>query len=109
MPALAADTAWPQDSGMPWTPRHDKLLFLAALAFGVLVLPFFVYLTGAYVLGNYASGGPLGFVGDYLRGLATFRWYAWSLALGPLVIVAVWRGLWRLAAPQAVVGTHGGS
>lgn len=93
---------------MAWTSRHDKFLFLAALAFGVLVLPFFVYATGTYVFGSYASGGPLGFVGDFLRSLASFRWYAWSLALGPLVIVAVWRGLWRLAAPQGVVATRGG-
>ncbi len=93
---------------MRWTPRHDKLLFLAALAFGVLVLPFLVYLTGAYVLGHYASGGPLGFLGDYLRGLVTLRWHAWSLALGPLAIVAVWRGLLRLAAPPVVVRTRGG-
>jgi hypothetical protein len=102
MTALAADTAWPQDSGMAWTSRHDKFLLLAALAFGVLGLPFLVYLTGAYVFGSYASGGALGFVGDFMRGLATFRWYAWSLALGPLAIVAVWLALWRLAAPRAV-------
>jgi MFS superfamily sulfate permease-like transporter len=107
MTALAADTVWPQDSDMAWTPRHDKLLYLAALAFGVLALPFLVYLTGTYVFGQYASGGALGFVGDFMRGLATFRWYAWSLALGPLAIVAVWRGLWRLAAPHAVATARG--
>ena len=84
---------------MAWTPRHDRFLFLAALALGVLVLPFLVYLTGTYVFGSYASGGALGFVGDFMRGLATFRWHAWVIALGPLAIVAVWRGLWRLATP----------
>ncbi|HET9695144.1 MAG TPA: hypothetical protein VFP48_12245 [Steroidobacteraceae bacterium] len=87
---------------MRWTRRHDRFLFLAALAFGVLVLPFLVYLTGTYVFGSYASGGALGFMGDFMRGLATFRWYAWSLALGPLAIVAVWRGLWALAAPSSL-------
>ena len=93
---------------MPWTPRRDTLLYRGALAFGVLVLPFFVYLTGAYLLGAYASGGPLGFVGDYLRGLATLRGYAWALAFGPLVIAVVWRELWRLASPAGVVGARGG-
>jgi hypothetical protein len=101
MTALAADSASPHDRGMTWTPRHDRLLFLAALAFGVLALPFLVYLTGTHVFGRYASGGALGFFGDFARGLATLRWYAWSVALGPLVIVAVWYGLWRLATPAA--------
>ena len=84
---------------MHWTPRHDRLLFLAAVAFGVLVLPFLVYFTGTHVFGGYASGGALGFFGDFARGLATARWHAWSLALGPVAIVGVWRALWRLSAP----------
>jgi MFS superfamily sulfate permease-like transporter len=81
---------------MSFNPRHDTFWFLAALAFGVLALPFLVHLTGTLLFGRYASGGALGFVGDYMRGLATFSWYSWALALGPLAIVLVWRGLWRL-------------
>jgi hypothetical protein len=86
---------------MQWTTRRDVLLFAAALAFGVLALPFLVYLTGTYVFGRYAAGGALGFFGDFTRGLATLRWHAWALALGPVAIVAVWYGLWRLASPTA--------
>jgi hypothetical protein len=100
MAALAADPAWPQDFAMSWNPRHDKYLLAAAAAFGVLVLPFLVHLTGVYVFGRYSAGGALGFFGDFMRGLASLRWYSWSLALGPLAIVAVWRGLWRLATPR---------
>ena len=103
MTALAADTAYAHDRTMNWTPRHDRYLLLAALAFGALVLPFLVYLTGTYVFGRYAAGGALGFFGDFARGLATLRWHAWSLALGPLAIVGVWRGLWWLAAPRAAI------
>jgi hypothetical protein len=98
MRALAAASAYLHDLQMAWNPRHDKHLLVAALAFGVLVLPFLVHLTGTYVFGRYASGGALGFFGDFMRGLATLRWYSWSLALGPLVLVAIWRGLWRLSA-----------
>ena len=72
-------------------PRRDKFWLLAALVFGVLVLPFLVYLTGVYVLGKYSAGGAAVFFGDYLRGLVTLRWYSWVLALGPLVIIASWR------------------
>jgi len=70
---------------------RDKFWLLAALLFGVLVLPFLVHLTGAYVLGDYAGGGMAAFFGAYLRGLVTLQWYTWVLALGPLVIVASWR------------------
>ena len=84
---------------MHWTPRHDRYLLLAAFAFGVLVLPFLVYLTGTYVFGRYAAGGALGFFGDFVRGLASLSWHAWALALGPVAIVGIWRALWRLAAP----------
>lgn len=79
--------------------RHRKYLFIAALAFGVLVLPFLVYLTGTYVFGSYASGGALGFFGDFARGLATARWHAWVIALGPVAILGVWWALLRLSTP----------
>ena len=72
-------------------PRRDKFWLLAALVFGVLVLPCLVYFTGVYVLGKYATGGSAAFFGDYLRGIVTLQWYSWVLALGPLVIVASWR------------------
>jgi len=76
-------------------PRRDKFWLLAALVFGLLVLPFLVHITGVYVLGKYAGGGAAAFFGGYLRGLATLRWYSWVLALGPFVIVASWGILGR--------------
>lgn len=74
-------------------PSRTSFWLLAALLFGLLVLPFLVHLTGATVLGAYSGGGASGFFADYLRGLASFQWYSWVLALGPLLIVVVWRGL----------------
>ena len=82
---------------LAYTPGNDRYWLLAALAFGVLALPYLVYLTGTTLLGSYAAGGALGFYGDFARGLATLRWYSWTIALGPMAIVLVWRGLWRLA------------
>jgi hypothetical protein len=79
-------------------PRRDKFWLLAALVFGVLVLPFLVHLTGVYVLGKYTGGGATVFFGDYLRGLVTLRWYSWVLALGPVVIIAMWRVVGRLGS-----------
>jgi hypothetical protein len=66
---------------------------LSALLFGLLILPFLVHLTGRTVLGAYAGGGASDFFADYLQGLLSFQWYSWVLALGPLLIVVVWRAL----------------
>jgi hypothetical protein len=87
-------------------PRRDKFWLLAALLFGVLALPFLVHGTGVYVLGKYAGGGTAAFFGDYLRGLATLQWYSWAQALGPLVIVALWRMFFRLNSATSGV-RHG--
>ena len=76
-------------------PLRDRFWLLAALLFGLLVLPFLVHGTGVYVLGPYAGGGAAAFFGSYLRDLVTLRWYSWVLALGPLVIVASWAALGR--------------
>jgi thiamine transporter ThiT len=75
--------------------RKNVYWLLAALLFGVLALPFFVHFTGIRVLGDYAGGGTGAFYGDFLRDLAALRWHSWTLALGPLLVVAIWRGLWR--------------
>jgi hypothetical protein len=69
---------------------------LAALVFGLLGLPFLVHQTGLRLFGAYAGGGATTFFGDFLHGLVTLRWYTWLLALGPLAIVATWRGLGRI-------------
>jgi hypothetical protein len=72
-------------------PRRSAFWMLAALLFGLLVLPFLVHLTGSTVLGPYSGGGAGAFFTDYLHGLLTLRWYSWALALGPLLIVVFWR------------------
>ncbi|MDH5176044.1 MAG: hypothetical protein OEW50_07770 [Gammaproteobacteria bacterium] len=72
-------------------PRRSAFWMLAALLFGLLVLPFLVHLTGRTVLGAYSGGGAGAFFTDYLHGLLTLRWYSWALALGPLLIVVFWR------------------
>jgi hypothetical protein len=101
MPTLADGAGCPQDAPMALHPPSARSWYLAALVFGVLLLPFLVHLTGAFLFGRYAAGDALGFFGDYLRGLATFRWYSWTVALGPLVLLAVWRGAWHLRRARA--------
>ncbi len=71
--------------------KRDATLLLVALLVGVFVLPLLVYFTGTMVLGPYAKGGPGAFLAGYFGDLAHLRWFSWSLALGPLVIAAMWR------------------
>jgi hypothetical protein len=51
-------------------------------------------------LGPYSHGGPLGFYGDFLASLARLQLSAWSLLLGPAVLLLVV----RLAAGYAWAG-----
>jgi hypothetical protein len=71
--------------------KRDAAWLLIALFFGVLILPLLVYFTGTLLLGPYAKGGPGAFLAGYLADLASLRWISWTLALGPLVIAAIWR------------------
>lgn len=71
--------------------RHTLRWILAAVVFGTVVLPCLVYLTGVRTLGPYAPGGVAAFYGMFLRDLAQLRPAAWTLALGPAVLVLVWR------------------
>lgn len=79
--------------------RRNVLWLLAAGLFGAFALPFLVYYTGVATLGPYSHGGPVEFYADFLASLGKLRWSAWSLLLGPVAFVLVWRGLaayaWR--------------
>lgn len=86
-------------------PRRTPFWLVAALVFGLVILPFLVHLTGRTVLGDYSGGAAGSFFVDYLRGLLMFQWYSWVLALGPLIIVAVWRIL--AFAPSRRDSGHG--
>lgn len=77
-------------------PAHDKSWLLAALLFGVLVLPFLVYATGSQLLGPYSGGGAGAFISDHLGALGRLRWHAWALVLGPVAVIAAWRACGRL-------------
>jgi hypothetical protein len=77
-------------------PSRDTFWLLAALLFGLFVLPLLVHATGLRVLGPYAGGTAAAFLADYLSSLAALRWHAWTLALGPPLLVLCWRLAGRL-------------
>jgi hypothetical protein len=76
--------------------KRDAAWLAAALGLGVVVLPWVVYVTGHALFGPYANGGPGRFFADFLGDLAHLRAHALTIALGPLLAVAVWRLLARL-------------
>lgn len=99
--------------------RFEVLLALSLVLFGLIVLPALIYFIGVVLLGEYAGGGHLGsFYGDVLRDLGQGSLQAWSLVLGPLLLVQAGRLLFlrfgtepdsRDVAPTAPPRTPGKS
>ena len=66
------------------------------LAFGLLGLPFAIYLVGNRVLGNYAGSGALGLAESLWLDLAAFYPLAWLLVLSPYIVVQLARAVRRI-------------
>jgi len=65
---------------------HREAIYLALLAgFGLLVMPFLVYLAGVSSLGPY-EGGLAAFLGSLYKAFFTLDGAAWALLLGPYVL-----------------------
>lgn len=82
------------------TKGWQRELGIAAglLAFGMLGLPFAIYLVGDRLFGDYAGSGPLGLAETIWLDLASFYPLTWLLVLSPYIIVQVARAarrVWR--------------
>jgi hypothetical protein len=79
-------------------PRQERELWLAggAVAFGLLVLPFLIYLAGSITLGPYESGSVWLYLLDFLKGLMRPHLAYWLIALGPYLLILLLRGLLAL-------------
>ena len=76
--------------------RRELHWALGGLVFGLIALPAGIYAVGASLLGPYdaTSGGAAhigSFYGDVFRGLATPTLAAWSIVLGPMVMIVLLR------------------
>ena len=83
---------------MPAMPtNHHRLRFeliagSVLLALGLFAVPAVVYLVGIKMLGPYGEGSGLGtFYANFFGDLASGTGRAWSLALGPLVVISLVR------------------
>jgi hypothetical protein len=78
------------------TPMWRRELRIAGLwfAFGLLAMPFLIYLAGLLTLGPY-EGGLLAFLGSLLAAFFTLKLTAWLLVLGPYLLFTAVRWLTR--------------
>jgi hypothetical protein len=73
--------------------QRELLLAIGALLAGALLMPPLVWVAGRVALGNYANGGPLALVGDFMRGLAHGGLPYWIVAAAPYVVFVAVRAL----------------
>jgi hypothetical protein len=78
--------------------KGERELWLAGftVAFGLIVLPFFIYIAGNATLGPNESGGLGAYLLDFMKGLIRPHAAYWLIVLGPYLLIAMARGLWFL-------------
>jgi hypothetical protein len=80
--------------------RFELILGSVLLAVGLFAVPAVVYLVGIKLLGPYGDGAGLAtFYGDFFGDLASGVGRAWSLTLGPLVLISLLRSLFLRRSP----------
>jgi hypothetical protein len=92
----APDTLPPAQSALAKRLRREMHWAIGSLLAGLLVLPAAIYAVGVSLLGPYdaTSGGAAhigSFYGDVFRGLGAPTLSAWSIVLGPMVVVMLLR------------------
>ena len=77
--------------------QREVAIAAGLLAFGMLALPFAVYLVGQRMLGEYGDGlGPLALVESIWVDLLSLRLPAWILVLSPYLTIQLARGVLRI-------------
>lgn len=104
MPATDPNPADATDANPPRPRlRFELILGSVLLAVGLFVLPAAIYFVGNALLGPYGDQAGLGaFYVDFFGDLASASGRAWTLALGPLVLISWLRLLFlkRKAQPR---------
>jgi hypothetical protein len=88
-----------RDAPVGGTATWQREIRIAAslLGFGLLALPFAVYVVGQQVLGEYGEGaGPLALAESVWLDLLSLRLPAWILVLSPYLTVQLARGVRRV-------------
>ena len=80
--------------GLPPFWRRELGFLALLLGFGLLVMPFLIYLAGVLTLGPY-EGGLLAFLGSLMVAFFTATPTAWLLVAGPYLLFTAIRLLTR--------------
>ena len=82
-------------TGSTW--QRETAIAAALLAFGLLALPFAIYLVGQQLLGEYAEGaGALALAESIWLDLLALRLPAWLLVLSPYLLIQLARAVRRI-------------
>lgn len=80
--------------------RRELGIFALLFGFGLLVMPFLIYLAGVLTLGPY-EGGLLTFLGSLVGAVFTAKPSAWLLVIAPYLLFTAIRLLTRPFRRQA--------
>jgi hypothetical protein len=84
--------------------QREATIAAATIGFGLLVLPFAVYIVGARLIGDYGAdgtaGGPMALAEAIWLDLLSLRLPAWILVLSPYITVQLVRSVWRVWRPK---------
>ena len=84
-------------SGDGTTWRREVAIAAGLVGFGLLALPFAIYVVGQRLLGDYAEGaGALDLADNIWGDLLSLRAPAWILVLSPYLVIQLVRGVRRL-------------
>jgi hypothetical protein len=79
------------------TWQREAAIAAGLLAFGLIALPFAVYVVGQRMLGEYGeAGGALALAETIWLDLLAFRLPAWILVLSPYLTIQLARGVRRI-------------
>jgi hypothetical protein len=79
---------------------RELAILVAALVFGVLIVPLAIYAVGRETLGEYANGGAPALLADFFRGLAGGAKAFWAVAIGPYLFILFMRATVAVARRQ---------
>jgi hypothetical protein len=83
----------------PSTWRREAAIAAGSATFGLIALPFAVYLVGQRLLGDYDSGA-LGLAENIWRDFLSLQLPAWLLVLSPYVMIQLFRFARRVWRPR---------
>ncbi|HUQ51658.1 MAG TPA: hypothetical protein VM692_05520 [Gammaproteobacteria bacterium] len=84
--------------------QREATIALAAIGFGLLILPFAVYVVGSELIGVYDpdGGGALDLAETIWLDLLSLRLPAWVLVLSPYITVQLARWVRRVWRPKTL-------